>query len=165
MLRAYDQEGRQISNYSVNRDHAREKQLEQSIVDIYHDAPEIRPHKSIAAPLSVYYVNCDVDSPTPVSPVASAEAPVKPATPKPAALPHATVEFLSNSAGADIYLDGNYIRQNSIHRRRRERRTRSAHAQAGFQYMAAETSGWCRPPASNRLSGAKSSSSSIKSTK
>lgn len=108
-LRAYDQEGRQISNYSVNRDHAREKQLEQAIVDIYHDSPEIRPHKSIAAPLSVYYVNCDVDSPTPVSPVTSAEAPVKPAPPKPAALPHATVEFLSNSAGADIYLDGNYI--------------------------------------------------------
>lgn len=109
VLRAYDQEGRQVSNYNVNRDHPREKGLNQVIVDISRDSPAILPHKSVAAPLSVYYVNCDVDSPAPASPVISAEASGPPAAPKPVAPPHAIVEFLSNSAGADIYLDGNYI--------------------------------------------------------
>ena len=108
ILRAYDQEGRQVSNYSVDGNQSKEKGLDQVIGDVYRDSPEKLSHKRVATPLSVYYVNCDVDSPAPVSQVASLEPPVSPPATKPP-LPPAIVEFLSNSTGAEIYLDGRYI--------------------------------------------------------
>ena len=76
VLRAYDQQGRQVSRYSVDSDHSREKLLQQVVADIHRDAAETPPRKRVAAPLSVYYVNCDVDSPTPASQVAATEPPV-----------------------------------------------------------------------------------------
>ena len=111
VIRVYDQKGRQLSRYSVDSDHSREKLLEQMIVDIQRDPVEKPAQKRMAAPLSVYYVNCDVDSPTPASQVASIDPPVaaKDPQPKPAPPPPATLDFSSNPAGADIYLDGNYV--------------------------------------------------------
>jgi hypothetical protein len=111
VIRTYSQQGRHVSHYSVDADHSREKLLEQAIVDIQRDAVEPPAQKRIAAPLSVYYVNCDVDSPTPATLTASADPP--PSQPKPqspaAPPPQATLDFWSNPAGADIYVDGSYV--------------------------------------------------------
>jgi hypothetical protein len=115
-LRAYDQQGRQVSRYSVDSDHNRERILEQVLIDIHRDIPEKSTQKSIAAPLSVYYVNCDVDSPGPASLTASAgpaaaTSEVKPtaAAPPQQPTPQASLELVSNPLGADIYLDDKYI--------------------------------------------------------
>ena len=110
VVRAYNERGRVVSHYSVDASHSREKLLEQVVTDIHRDMAEPPTHKRVAAPLSVYYVNCDVDSPTPVSMMASTEppAPAKEPQPKPTP-PQATLEFSSDPVGADIYLDGSYI--------------------------------------------------------
>jgi hypothetical protein len=112
VLRAYNQQGRLVSHYSVDGNHSREKLLEQVIADIQDDKVETSTNKRIAAPLSVYYVNCDVDSPIPASQVASTGPPIpameRESMPKLTPVP-ATLDFWSNPAGADIYLDGSYI--------------------------------------------------------
>jgi hypothetical protein len=114
VIHAYNQQGRQVSHYSVDSDHSREKLLEQVITDIHRDVVEPPAHKRVAAPLSVYYVNCDVDSPTPGSRFASTDPAVSPTEPEPTPRPNpieppATVLFSSNPAGADIYVDGSYV--------------------------------------------------------
>lgn len=114
ILRAYDQQGRQVSHYVVDSDHNREKILEQVMADIYRDVLEKPAQKRIAAPLSVYYVNCDVDSTSPQSLTASADHPAVPPDAKPTPSPpppptQAALELLSNPVGADIYLDDKYI--------------------------------------------------------
>jgi len=109
ILHVYDQEGRQVSHYSVAADQSKEKRLEQVIGDIYRDSPEKLPHTRVATPMSVYYVNCDVDSPAPVSQVAAVDPSAVPPPAVKAPVTQAVVEFLSNSAGAEIYLDGRYI--------------------------------------------------------
>ena len=114
ILHAYDQQGRQVSHYVVDSDHNREKILEQVMADIHRDVVEKIAQKRVAAPLSVYYVNCDVDSTNPQSVTASAEHPAVPPdtkpTPSPAPPPtQATLELLSNPLGADIYLDDKYV--------------------------------------------------------
>jgi hypothetical protein len=110
VVRAYNERGGAVAHYSVDADHSREKLLEQVVTDIHRDVVELPTHTRVAAPRSVYYVNCDVDSPTPASLMASSEppAPAKELPPKPTP-PQATLEFLSDPAGADIYLDGSYI--------------------------------------------------------
>ena len=107
-MRAYDQQGRQLSRYSVDQGHTRERLLDQVFADIHRDSVEPPAHKRLAAPLSVYYVNCDVDSPGPTSLAAATEPPVSQATPK-QILPIAKFDLWSNPAAADIYLDGSYI--------------------------------------------------------
>ena len=111
VIRAYNQQGRQVAHYNVDGDHSRQKLMEQVIADIHSDAVEPSTQKRIAAPLSVYYVNCDVDSPTPSSLVASAKPSVS--QPEPVQTPPppqpAILDFSSNPAGADIYLDGGYV--------------------------------------------------------
>jgi hypothetical protein len=111
VIRAYSQQGRQVSHSSVDSDHSREKLLEQVIADIHRDVMEAPEHKRITAPLSVYYVNCDVDSPTPAMLTASANPPTARPEPKPPAPtpPQATLDISSDPAGADIYLDGSYL--------------------------------------------------------
>jgi hypothetical protein len=112
VLRTYDQTGRKISHYNVDGDHGREKLLEQVFVDIHHDIVEKPSLKQIAAPLSVYYVNCDVDSPGRSSLVAASDSPASAAPapmPAPPPPPQATLDVSSNPVGADIYLDGAYI--------------------------------------------------------
>ena len=113
VIRAYDEQGRQVSRYSVDPDHNRENRLQQVIEDIHRNVVEKPGQKRIAAPLSVYYVNCDVDAPGPTLLVASAEPPPSEAKPViPAQLPStpgSTLDLVSNPAGADIYLDDKFI--------------------------------------------------------
>jgi len=112
-LRAYDQRGRQVAHYSVDADHNRERLLESVMADIYRDSVERPSQMHLPAPLSVYYVNCDVDAPGAESLKASTapQAPLAPPVdPKPVAPPPPppTLDFWSNPAGADVYLDGSY---------------------------------------------------------
>jgi hypothetical protein len=115
ILRAYDEQGRQVSHYNVDSGHSRENILEQVMAEIHRDVVEKPAQKRIAAPLSVYYVNCDVDSPGPASVTASAGPPPAPSDAKPMASPpsppppQATLDLVSNPPGADIYLDDKYI--------------------------------------------------------
>jgi hypothetical protein len=123
VLRAYDQHGRLVAHYSVDSDHKRETRLEQVLADIHRDVVEKLPQRSLPSSLSVYYVNCDVDSPGPASPaVASdplpaspgpksvattaASAPIPSSPPPP---PQATLELVSDPARADVYVDGNFV--------------------------------------------------------
>ena len=114
VLRAYDQQGNQVSHYNVESDHNREKVLEQVLTDIHRNV-EKPNQRRIAAPFSVYYVNCDVDSPGPASLTASAGPPAATSDVKPTAAPpqqptpQATLDLVSNPPGADIYLDDKYI--------------------------------------------------------
>ena len=113
VLRAYNQQGRLLSHYNVDADHNREKLLETVLGDIHRDVPERVDQKHVAAPLSVYYVNCDVDSPGPSSMVAANASPPSHADPKPAPPPAPpslpALQFWSDPAGADIFVDGGYL--------------------------------------------------------
>ena len=112
VVRAYDQHGRQVSHHNVDADHNRENVLQQVMADIHHAPVEKLDLKRMAAPLSVYYVNCDVDSPGPSSLIAANDPPVATANAKPTPYPPPplpTLEFWSNPAGADIFLDGGYL--------------------------------------------------------
>ena len=109
VLRAYSQQGREVSHYKVDAKHTREELLELVTADIHRDVVETPSRKPMAAPLSVYYVNCDVDSPTPASLTPSTEPPVRLPEPKPPLpSPQDTLDFWSSPAGADVYLDGGY---------------------------------------------------------
>jgi len=113
ILRAYNQQGRLLSHYNVDGDHNREKLLETVLVDIHRDVPDRVDQKHVAAPLSVYYVNCDVDSPGPSSLMAANILPPPRVDPKPdpapapPALP--SLQFWSNPMGADVFVDGGYV--------------------------------------------------------
>ena len=107
--RAYNQQGRVVSRYSLAGFPSREKLVEYVLAAIQGDV--LLPTKQMpkAAPLSVYYVNCDVDSPAvqtalalPPSPP-PAEPPRKEPPPPPPPMP---LEIWSSPAGADISLDG-----------------------------------------------------------
>ena len=107
--RAYNQQGRVVSRYSLAGFPSREKLVEYVLAAIQGDV--VLPTKQMpkAAPLSVYYVNCDVDSPAvqtalalPPSPP-PAEPPRKEPPPPPPPMP---LEIWSSPAGADISLDG-----------------------------------------------------------
>jgi hypothetical protein len=115
VIRAYDDRGRQVSHYSVDADHNREKLLVQVMDDIHHDEAPTPDPQHVVAPLPVYYVNCDVDSSAPAS-LMAAHAPTaalseaRPATPSPPPTPpETTLELWSSPAGAEIYLDGKLI--------------------------------------------------------
>ena len=107
--RAYNQQGRVVSKYSLAGFPSREKLVEYILAAIQGDV--LLPTKLMpkATPLSVYYVNCDVDSPAvqtamalPPSPP-PAEPPRKEPPPPPPPMP---LEIWSSPAGADISLDG-----------------------------------------------------------
>src|SRR5271165_5044365 len=111
VVRAYNQQGRQVSHHNVDAGHNREKVLQQVMVEIHQEIAEKPEQKRMAAPLSVYYINCDVDSPGAASLVAVTDAPPAQADPKPTPVspPLPTVEFWSSPAGADIFIDGGYL--------------------------------------------------------
>src|ERR1019366_6359026 len=48
VVRAYNQQGRVVSHYSVDADHSREKSLEQVITDIHRDIVEAPAHNRVA---------------------------------------------------------------------------------------------------------------------
>lgn len=113
VVRSYDQRGRQVSDYSVDSNHSRERLIELVMHDIHSDVAAKPSQKPFGAPLSVYYVNCDVDPPAQPTMNASLEessagaqaTPLAHASPQ----PQASLEFSSNPAGADIYLDGKLV--------------------------------------------------------
>ncbi|MFZ0793352.1 MAG: PEGA domain-containing protein [Candidatus Korobacteraceae bacterium] len=118
-VRAYNQQGRVISKYSLGGFFSREKVLEYVFTSIMGDAAPVQKQKSVAVPLSVYYVNCDVDSPpvetaaaespSPSAPPVSAPKEVPRDAPMPKAVPKAVLDIWSQPAGADIALDGAYV--------------------------------------------------------
>jgi hypothetical protein len=105
-VRAYNQQGRIISSNSQAGFPSREKLLEYVLAGILGDASPPAKQTPMAVPLSVYYVNCDVDTPT----VHTAMEP--PPSSLPAEPPHkepppvTPLEIWSSPAGADISLDG-----------------------------------------------------------
>ncbi|MGA2903996.1 MAG: PEGA domain-containing protein [Candidatus Korobacteraceae bacterium] len=113
-VRAYNQQGRVISKYSLGGFFSKEKLVDYVLANILGDTASPQKQKPVPVPLSVYYVNCDVDSP----PVETAkEAPPDSAPPAPAGkdsvpknlVPKAVLDIWSNPPGADISLDGAYI--------------------------------------------------------
>jgi PEGA domain-containing protein len=107
-VRTYDQQGRIISRYNLNMVSSRERLLEQALADILRDSSPPPNQKPFLAPLSVYYVNCDVDGPP-------AQTPMEPLSPRPTEPPHkdptteTVLDIWSNPPGADIFLDGGYM--------------------------------------------------------
>ena len=107
--RAYSQQGRVVSRYSLAGFPSREKLVEYVLAAIQGDV--VLPTKQMpkATPLSVYYVNCDVDSPAVQTamalppPTPAAEPSHKEPPPPPPPMP---LEIWSSPAGADISLDG-----------------------------------------------------------
>jgi hypothetical protein len=112
-VHAYDQRGRVVSRYSLGGFSSREKLLEQVLTDILRDLPPPTSRKPFPAPLSVYYVNCDVDGPTAetAASVESTHNPPPQAEPPPHAPPppQPELDIWSSPAGADIFLDGGYV--------------------------------------------------------
>ena len=108
-VRAYNQQGGLVSQYGLDKAHSREKLLERVIADIRgysYVPPKQRP---FVAPLSVYYVNCDVDGP-PTEKAAPASSEMARSEPAPkAAAQDTSLEFWSSPMGADIFLDGAYV--------------------------------------------------------
>jgi len=111
-VRAYDQRGRAISRHSLGGFPSREKLLEQVFADILGDSPLPLSRKPLQLPLSVYYVNCDVDGPpTPTAMGTPLSPPPEPANndPAPRDPPVPSVlEIWSTPPGADIFLDNRY---------------------------------------------------------
>lgn len=114
-VRAFDQSGRTVSQGSLETFSSREKLLEKILADIGKDSPPPESRKPFASPLSVYYVNCDVDG-QPVSPGLDPPpaAHLPPAPPPPVATsppppPKPQLDIWSSPAGADVFLDGEYV--------------------------------------------------------
>jgi len=122
-VRAFDQSGKTVSRHSLSTSSSREKLLEQVLADILGDKQQFASKKPFLSPLSVYYINCDVDGPpgkpggesTPTevaalqhtdqsTPGAHGEGTAKPLPP-----PDPELDIWSNPPGADIFLDGGYV--------------------------------------------------------
>lgn len=113
-VRAYDQTGRIVSRRTLAAASSRDKLLEQVLADIISDAPSQGSKKGFVAPLSVYYVNCNVPDqpPNPGMPetAAATPPPTPAATPsKPAPPPDPVLEIWSTPSGADVFLDGEFV--------------------------------------------------------
>ena len=114
-VRAFDQSGRIVSQGSLAAFSSREKLLEKILTDIRKDSTPPESRKPFASPLSVYYVNCDVDG-QPVSPGLDPPpaAHLPPAPPPPVAAappppPKPQLDIWSSPEGADVFLDGEYV--------------------------------------------------------
>lgn len=113
---AYDQTGKAIAHYSLVTISSREKLLERLLSDIIADSPHSGAKTSVPSPFSVYYVNCDVDSPSASPPIngslvaAAAHPDPATATPKPPPPPpDPELDIWSSPVGADIFVDGQYV--------------------------------------------------------
>ncbi|MGB7554270.1 MAG: PEGA domain-containing protein [Candidatus Korobacteraceae bacterium] len=107
-VRAYNQQGGLVSQYRPDTTRSREDMLGRVITDIrgYNQAPQNQ--KAFVAPLSVYYVNCDVDGP-PAETAASPTSDAVPAEPPKQLQQDAILEFWSSPIGADVFVDGAYV--------------------------------------------------------
>jgi hypothetical protein len=112
-VRVFDQSGRVVTRRSLANFSSRDKLLEQVLADIISDAAPLAKGKNFTAPLSVYYVNCNVpDQPPDPNMTASATppAPTPAATPnKPPPPPDPQLDIWSTPAGADIFVDGQFV--------------------------------------------------------
>jgi hypothetical protein len=109
-VRAYNQQGASVAQYQLDALHNKEKTLESVLSSVRAEVATPPQQKPVAAPFSVYYVNCDVDSPPATQTVVQAPpAPPPPVPVQKAPLEQSTIDFWSNPAGADIYFDGAYI--------------------------------------------------------
>jgi len=113
-VRAFDQTGRVVSRRTLAAASSRDKLLEQVMADIISDAPPTGSKKGFVAPMSVYYVNCNVPDqpPNPGMPetAAATPPPTPAATPsKPALPPDPVLEIWSTPTGADVFLDGEFV--------------------------------------------------------
>lgn len=113
--RAYSQSGKMLAQYNLSAVGSRDKLIEDVMKDVLNDSPQAISRKQVAAPLSVYYVNCDVDSP-PVSNSATASAstpaavtPVKATAPVAAPPPPPELLIWSSPGGADVFVDGLFV--------------------------------------------------------
>lgn len=112
VIRAYDQNGRVVSQSSLAAISNRDKLLEHVLSDIMADSVHVASKTGGPSPVPVYYVNCDIDAPTASPPVNSAartetaSAAAKPAPPPP---PDPQLDIWSNPGGADIFVDGAYV--------------------------------------------------------
>jgi len=115
-VRAYDQSGRVVSQADLGAFSSGEKLLEKVLTDIMRDSIPSDSRKSFPSQSPVYYVNCDTEG-QPVSPPIGAgtltSASLKTAEPAapPAAAPPPSPELdiWSSPAGADVFLDGEYV--------------------------------------------------------
>jgi len=109
-VRAYNQRGGIVSRNNLETFHSREKLLEGVLTDLRCESPGPPKQKPFAFPLSVYYINCDVDGPpvaqTAVDPSLNLSL-SQPTRKEPD--PETALDVWSNPAGAEIYLDGAYI--------------------------------------------------------
>ncbi len=113
VVRAYDQNGKVVSQSSLTAISNRDKLLEHVLSDIVTDTPHPMNRASAPSPFPVYYVNCDIDAPT-ASPsmnpsgarVETASATAKPAAPP---APDPQLDIWSNPGGADIFVDGAFV--------------------------------------------------------
>ena len=113
-VRAFDQTGRVVSRRTLATASSRDKLLEQVLGDILGDTSTTASKKGFVAPFSVYYVNCNVPDqpPAPGMPeTASATPPpsAAPAANKPPPPPDPILEIWSTPAGADIFVDGEFV--------------------------------------------------------
>jgi len=120
-VRAYDQRGRIVSKYSLSEVSSRDKLLERVFADIVADSAPPAKQKPFASPLSIYYVNCDVDGrdaeiasarhiPPPEAADPPPPRPAAPPKPAPEAPPTKPVLDISSvPAGADIFVDGEFV--------------------------------------------------------
>ena len=113
-VRAYDQTGRVVSRRTLAAAGSRDKLLEQVLADITGDSQPAAGKKGFVAPLSVYYVNCNVPDqpPSPGMPetAAATPPPAPAATPnKPPPPPDPVLEIWSSPSGADVFLDGDFV--------------------------------------------------------
>lgn len=108
-IRAYNQQGALVARYSSYTKSSRENMLERIIADIHGHSQASPNQRPFVAPLSVYYVNCDVDGPPVETPAVPSLEPARsePAPQQP--VQDATLEFWSSPIGADIFLDGAYV--------------------------------------------------------
>lgn len=114
-IRAFDQSGKVVSRRSLANFSSRDKLLEQVLADIVNDSTPMAKGKPFAAPLSVYYVNCNVpdNPPEPMTTASSTPPPAATpaAAPKPPPPPDPQLEIWSNPPGADIFVDGQFLGQ------------------------------------------------------
>ncbi len=114
-VRVFDQTGRTVSQGDLQKFSSRDKLLEKMLTDVVNDSPPAMDRKSFASPLSVYYVNCDIDG-APASPAMAMGDPpaavktvasTSPAAPPPP--PPPALDIWSSPPGADIFVDGAFV--------------------------------------------------------
>ncbi len=113
-IRAFDQSGRVVSRRNLANFSSRDKLLEQVLSDIINYSTPVVKGKPFAAPLSVYYVNCNVPDqpPDPMNTASATPPPTPAATPnKPPPPPDPQLDIWSTPAGADIFVDGEFVGQ------------------------------------------------------